>query len=573
MRRAATIFLLAILACSAAVFWASYSYFQAQEVAKASARLSLFRSTVEAELKRFSHLPFVLARDPVLIDTIRTGDTRPLNTRLSAFADRAGIDAIYLMDRQGLTLAASNAGTEDSFVGQNYGFRPYFQTALAGQLGEFYGIGATTGIPGYFFAEPVRDANGNIVGVVAIKIDLNRLQNSWHAAGERIILANSDGVSLLASDPGWRFRTLEALSEDQRQRIAKARQFGREPLDLLAWRVDPGAGTAVIGGERFLYLHTDALPNGWQLHFFAPDDQARTQAWLTAGTLLILSALAFIVVGVQRFQRIGAALKQSEDEEAQLRAANTRLAVEIEERRAAEARLQKTQAELERAGRLAALGQLASSVTHELGQPIAAMRNHLAAAEMQNGQSRLTEKLQALADRMEGITRQLKFFSRKGRDNFERFDLRDGVREAVELVEPNVSTAEVTLTVNLPDAPVTVNANRLRIEQVLTNLLRNALDATEGTEDPSVSLTLAETPDGLHIAVADNGHGLGDHTLDELKEPFATTRESGQGMGLGLTISAGIIADHDGEMTADSPKDGGTVFHIRLPRPAGEEMT
>ncbi len=566
MRRLVPVILLLILTGATGVFWSSYTYFRAQDVAKASARMSLFQSSVEAELQRFAHLPFVLSLDPVVIETLRSGRSARVNARLSAFARRAGIDAIYLMDTTGLTLAASNAGTPASFVGQNYAFRPYFQSALAGRQGQFFGIGATTGVPGYFFAEPVRDPEGAVLGVIAIKIDLAALQDSWFQAGARIILANSDGVALLASDPDWRFRALQALDQDQRARIDLSRQFGDRPLTLLDWQVSDSGQSAVIGGDRFLYLSAAGLPNDWTLHYFASDDQAQTSAWLTTGAMLLISGVLFIGFQVQRMRRIGAALKRSEGEEALLRATNERLAVEIEERRAAEARLQKTQAELERAGRLAALGQLASSVTHELGQPIAAMRNHLAAAELQGASSPLTDRLQALTDRMEGITRQLKFFSRKGRDNFEPLDLRSAMQAALGLVEPNLQVSGVDLQVNLPEDPVRLTANRLRIEQVMTNLLRNALDATEDTDAPEIQIAMGQEADSVWFEVVDNGHGLGAQSLDELKEPFATTRESGQGMGLGLTISAGIINDHDGQMTAENRAGGGAVFRVRFPR-------
>ncbi|MEM9268794.1 MAG: cache domain-containing protein, partial [Pseudomonadota bacterium] len=177
-----------VLAGAVGLYWASYSYFKAQDLATAKARLSLYQSTVEAELQRFRHLPFVLSVDTVVQQALKDRDTEVLNRRLASFAQRAGLDAIYVMDPTGLTIAASNAGTSSSFVGQNYSFRPYFQAAKEGRQGEFYGIGATTGIPGYFFAEAVQTPGVGLAGVVAIKINLSTLQTSWQEAGEGIIL-------------------------------------------------------------------------------------------------------------------------------------------------------------------------------------------------------------------------------------------------------------------------------------------------------------------------------------------------------------------------------------------------
>ena len=545
-------------------YWAAYSYFKGIELDRAEARLSLYRNTVLAELERFSHLTFVLARDPVVISTAAGSDTAILNSRMRAFADRAGLDAIYLMNMDGVTVAASNAGTNASFVGQDYSFRPYFRTAIEGSQGQFYGIGATTGIPGYFYADAVRGQSGALLGVVAIKIDLTTLQDSWRQAAERVLLVNADGVVILASNPAWLYRTLTELSENQRAHIQDTRQFIGQDLPPLDWEPSP-RDTASLGAERYLYLTSHALPNDWALHYFAPDDQAAIRAWLAAGSLVLALGLAFITMQTLRTRRIGAALERSEQEEAALRLANVRLAVEIEERRSAEQRLKKTQSELERAGRLAALGQLSASVTHELGQPISAMKNHLAAVEIQSGTSLLTDRLQGLVNRMEGITRQLKFFARKGRDQFEDLDLRDVVQAVFELMDPTLKAAEISAVVTLPSDPIVVHGNRLRLEQVATNLLRNALDAMADQPAPDLRVAVFETNNKGCIEVMDNGHGLGDQSLDDLREPFRTTRESGQGMGLGLTISAGIMDDHSGALTASNRSHGGAVFRASLP--------
>ena len=547
-------------ACAIALFWGSYSYFKSQELEKAAARLTLYRSTVETELQRFAHLPFLLSLDPVVIATLDGNDTKALDRRLARIAHSAGLDAIYLMDSEGLTISASNARTAGSFIGQNYGFRPYFQEALRGELGEFYGIGATTGIPGYFYALSVSADQSEAKGVIAIKLDLSELQDSWQATGERIVLSNADGVVLLASDPNWRYRTLSPLADDQRERIIKARQFGEEPLTALDWSPDLAGQTAELGGESLLYLRSSDLPNSWSLHFFTPDDQAVTRAWLTTGTMVLIGGLLFITWQVRRVRQIGMALARSEFEETQLRSANERLAIEIEERKTAERSLQKTQADLERAGRLAALGQLASSVTHELGQPIAAMRNQLAAAEMASGTTQLNDKMQGLVARMEDITRQLKFFSRKGRDQFETVDIAQVISAALDLLTPTIAEFNASVSFAPPPNPVTMHGNRLRLEQVMTNLIRNSLDAVEHTNDKDIEITLGEDAQSIWFQVADTGHGLLGKTLDDLREPFATTRESGKGMGLGLTISAGIVSDHDGVLSAEDRETGGAVF-------------
>lgn len=547
------------------LYWTSFSFFKSQEVAKAQARLTLYRSTLETELRHFAHLPFLLSLDPVVTATLAGGEIEPLDYRLARFAQSAGLDAIYLMDSDGNTISASNAKSPASFKGQNYAFRPYFQAAQNGELGEFYGIGVTTGIPGYFYAMPVRPADTRLSGVIAIKVDLSGLQDTWQASGERIILSNDDGVVLLASDPDWRYKTMSPLSGEQRSNILASRQFGSEQLDPLNWSVNASRQGANVGDERLLYLQTSDLPNSWTLHFFVPRDQAVTRALLVTGGFLTLTLLAFSLFQLNRLRRVRSALRKSEREETGLRSANAQLAIEIDERRAAERTLKKTQADLERAGRLAALGQLASSVTHELGQPIAAMKNQLAVSEMTVGATKLGEKMHSLVERMESITRQLKFFSRKGRDSFEKFDLGGAMNNALELLEPSIADRQATVKFLQPSTVTMVTANRLRIEQVMTNIIRNALDAVQDTELRQIDIAIGEREDHAWFTVSDTGHGLRGKILDDLQEPFATTRESGKGMGLGLTIAAGVVTDHGGTIEAHDQSHGGTTFRVTLP--------
>jgi len=555
--------ILLFLGIAAGAYWASERYFRAGEVTRAEGRLSLYRSTVVAELNRFSHLTFVLSQDPFVIATASGGPTGPLDARLADFAEQAGLDAIYLMDTDGLTISASNAGQPGSFVGQNYSFRPYFTDAMAGRQGRFYGIGATTGLPGYFITDPVLSETGEVLGVIAIKLDLSALEQSWRDGGEQVLLTNADGVVLLASEPAWQYRTLAPLDETQRAAIASARQFSGQALEPLDW--SPGrSGRSEIGGQEVIHLTGGDLPHGWQLHYFASVDPVVTRSWLASVLALVLAGGVGVVVLVRRNTSIRAALTRSEAEEAALRLANERLAVEIEDRRTAERRLERTRDELTRASRLAALGQLAASVTHELGQPITAMRNHLAAAELGAGTS-VAPRLTGLVERMEGITRQLKFFANPGEDALGPVDLVAAMEEAIKLVQPNLEAGEIELSQDRPATPVIVRGNKLRIEQVMTNILRNAIDAMEDGDERALTVSVGGEAGSAWFEVADRGHGLGDASLADLTEPFVTSRASGQGMGLGLAISAGIVTEHHGVMRAWNRPSGGAIFRVEIP--------
>lgn len=560
--------ILATLATAIVVNLWAYRTFVTQEMAQSEGQLSLYRSTVFAELERHSHLTHILARDTFVTEAISGGHTGVVNARFEEFAEKSGLDAIYLIGTTGFTIAASNHASPSSFIGQNYAFRPYFKTALSGEQGRFYAIGTTTGQPGYFIADAVYDGTGAIGGVIAIKKSFTNLEESWRKAGQQVVLANQDGVILLASDVAWRYRALAPLSTQRRAVIRASRQFPGQELAPLDWR-QQSDGRAVIAGEQRLHLVADDLPNGWQLHYFASDDRAVARSWLATALVVVLAGALMIVVQVQRARRIDRALKRAEQEEMQLRVSNSQLANEVAERIAAEQQLKTAQNELERTSRLAALGELSASVTHELGQPIAAMRNHLAAAEINPARSgALSGEITALVARMEAITRQLKFFATPGSDPFEEFDLLPALQAAVTLLAPNIDATGVTVQWDAAAQapPAMTRGNRLRIEQVMTNILRNACDSVEDVPSPQLDLRLGQTDNDVWFEVADNGHGLAGASLVNLQEPFVTTRESGRGMGLGLAISANIIKDHGGTMSAQDRPSGGAVFRITLPR-------
>ncbi len=560
--------LLAVAIVLGSVFWLAQQYAAAAESRRAADRLTLYLSTLVSALEEHQHLPFILARDPLVIAGTDGSENGELNRRLESFTDEAGVDAIYLMDQQGLTIAASNWSEPKTFLGNNYGFRPYFKAALTGLRGVFFAIGATTQEPGYFIAEPVYGGPGRIAGVIALKVDLTPLTRAWREGGETLLAVDPRGIAILASNPDWTYRTLSPLSDDVRQEIAAERQFGNEPLEPLD--IAGGPGEVTIDGVRYLQSVGPVGHLGWKLHYLTPFDringQARQAVLLTAAVLL-LASVAFLLV---RTQRIRTALFASQQQRRGLQQLNRRLEAEIDERRAAERRLELAQKELQKVSKMAALGQLSASVTHELGQPIAAMRNYLATAELPNsgidGEAReLVDHLNGIAARMEHITGQLRFFARAEPKKLDRFDLRDVVAPVLELMEPDLAAAGVEWSQEVDDDPLWVFGDALRIEQVLVNLIRNALDAVSDTESPQIRLRLTRDGEMARLSITDNGTGMDGEVLARAEDPFFTTKPSGTGMGLGLSISASILKEHDGRMEIANTPEVGAVFTITLP--------
>jgi two-component system C4-dicarboxylate transport sensor histidine kinase DctB len=255
-------------------------------------------------------------------------------------------------------------------------------------------------------------------------------------------------------------------------------------------------------------------------------------------------------------------------ESAELRLLNARLQREIAEREKVQKDLAVAELTLAQSSKLAALGEMSAAVSHELNQPLAAMKTYLAGARLLLQRKRPEEALSSfqriddLIERMGAITRQLKSYARKGGEAFEPVDMRQAVSSALSMMEPQLKSRVVKITRALPRQPIVVMADRIRLEQVIINLLRNALDATKDRPSPQIDLLLS-SGETATLTVRDNGHGIDD--LDNLFEPFYTTKKPGEGVGLGLAISSGIVSDLGGRLTARNAEGGGAVFEMQLP--------
>ena len=544
---------IAFLVSTAAAYLGSAKVFEGQAASVAQSQHALYLRSLNEAIEQHQHLPFVLSRNPEIAQRLAEGDARRLNPMLEAFAEASGLEAIYVMDLDGYALAASNFATPASFLGQNYGFRPYFKGAAQGTRSDYFAIGATTGRPGYFVAEPLRAKDGVLIGVIAIKVDISELQHSWEERGEHVLATNADGIVVLSSNPAWLYRSIAALDPTHRAEIRQSRQFGSEPLQPLGW-TDRAEGRVDLDGQGYRVTSgkTDLLR--WSVHYLTPEDVFLRQTLLATGAL---SALIAVVIGFAAFlrsRRIVAALALSQEHRRELVAAN--------------AELIRARDELAQSSKLAALGQLAASVTHELGQPISALKNHLLAAEIGN---EITSKdtlgsLRRLADRMEGITKQLKFFARPSREEKKETDLATVIDEALALVAHDLLACGVTVRSPAIDAPLTVMGNQLQLEQAMVNLLRNALEAAKDRDGREITIDCVPDGDDLRLRIADPGPGLEGRSLEMLKEPFFSTRSSGDGMGLGLAITAEIVRAHGGVMSAWDAEGGGAVFEISLPQ-------
>ncbi|WP_019644460.1 ATP-binding protein [Novispirillum itersonii] len=557
-----------------------------QLLEQAGPRRDIYVEGLRSELARYETLPAVMAYSSTLRQMLAHPQDEALRQQANAYleqvAEVSGAAAIYAIDPQGTTHAASNWRGPGSFVDMNFAYRPYFRDALTKGYGRFYGIGTTSGAPGYYFARPIPGPDG-AVGVVVVKVSLAAMERTWGQAADRVLVRDGHGVTILSSVPDWAFRTLDPLSDGLRERLEATRQYDR--IDLRALEVVRGASvvpaaqeeaTALrIGGARapLLLAVSRTVPGtDWTLMLLtdmAPVLHARHLGWGGGAVAVLLLTLATLLVRQRRRtaraeRATRAALQQAaHDLEQQVSARTAELV-------AANSDLQRAQDGLVQAAKLAALGQLATGIAHELNQPLAALRtlSDNAAAFLARGKpDRVTENLTLIGDlteRMARITAQLRGFARRSENRPEAVRLAVAAGNSLALLAEKTRRLGVTVETAI-DPALCVRFDPVRLEQVLVNLLGNALDAVNGQPQRWVRLEAARDGGRVRVRVLDSGPGIAAASLPHLFEPFFTTKPPGQGLGLGLVISAGIVQDHGGEIKADNRPEGGAMFTLDLP--------
>jgi two-component system C4-dicarboxylate transport sensor histidine kinase DctB len=538
---------------------------------KAAERLSLYRQTILGEYQKYRYLPYMIARDPratVALELERPVDSA--NRFLQEMAENSGVELLYVMNADGTTLAASNWQDELSLVGRNYGFRPYFRSAIEGEEGRFFAIGATSDEPGLFLARPT-PVTGKPVGVAVAKVDMGPLEEAWAEGGETVFASDANGVIFLSSQPDWRYRTLTALPQDVRQMIETTRQYAGRELNPVSDQQVEAKQQLVIDGKAFRHNAAEVGLLGWTLHFLVPVEETRKSVlpiWAAAITLCLVYAVIVLVLRGRRLRKASVLLRQ---ESADLKELNTRLVEEIQERRRVERELLEAQRGLARSNRLAAVGEMSAAVVHELSQPLAALRMFVAGTRkfLEKGDAATAaenlDEIDSLQLRMASLTQELKRFARPGESRIEKVDLRESVRAAEKLVRPRFEETGVALKLDLPDEPLEAETAPLRVEQILVNLLRNGADATAAEEAGIVSLT-ADRKDGqLRVQIADNGPGIPEDLRDRIFDPFFSTKASSGGMGLGLAISMRLAEDLGGGLSVRTNTPKGALFELKLP--------
>ncbi|WP_371931508.1 ATP-binding protein [Roseovarius sp. MMSF_3359] len=524
---------------------------------RAELRLVLYGGNLLSELRQNAIVPQLLARDPALIIALNSGDYTQSTARLISFIEEIGAKTLTLLDKDGRTVAS----TDRNSLGENHQQSPYFVDALRSADTVFKVLENEAGQYRFFYSRRIESQN-QLAGVIVVEVDLAKYERAWSGISDAVLVTDSEGKIILSTEPRWR-----GLSEEDalaRQPVTSA--IERAIQATQDWTTLPA--DAYLQGEAVMRVEGRVAFRGWRIASFTTYKSVREKVngflALEIMVFAILLALAFYFLNRKTVLRMVLFQRES----AELRALNARLQREIAERERVQENLAVAEQTLAQSSKLAALGEMSAAVSHELNQPLAAMKTYLAGARLLLQRNRPDETLSSfqriddLIERMGAITKQLKSYARHNADAVEPVNMGDALASALAMMEPQLRQRQVTIERTLPEQTVQVMGDRVRIEQVMINLLRNALDATEAVDDPKVEIILV-AGETASLTVRDNGPGITDH--DNLFEPFYTTKKPGDGVGLGLAISSGIVNDLGGRLTARNGAAGGAVFEMQLP--------
>ncbi len=537
--------------------------------------LDLYVANLLGTLNRYEVLPRILGDLPALRAVLQQDSPQVrdnANRLLKRLRNQTGADVIYLMATDGNTLAASNWDEEDSFVDRNFAFRPYFRQAMEGRLGRFFGLGTTSGKRGYYFGAAVRDGD-QVLGVLVVKVDLDHTETLWGSTPEQLLVTDNFGVVILTSRPDWRFRATRGLGVDEREQIAFDQPYPTlYPQDL------------TLNIDAWLIQSRELKETGWTVRILAPvslvERPVRTVVAIGAATLLALLLWLGLLMQrrrhfLERLALDSQARQQLEqrvlERTRDLEALNSRLKVEVLEREQAQQELVRAQDELLQAGKLSALGTMSASISHELNQPLAAIRSYADNARVLLDHERVDEardNLRLISDltaRMASIIAHLRAFARRDQHAPERVALQPALDDALALLAKRRQAMGVELIRDLPEATLWVQAGETRLRQILANLLANALDALGERPQPRRIWLRAELEgDGVLLTLRDNGPGFSAEALQRAREPFFTTKTSTQGLGLGLAICDTLTRALGGELRMSNNAEGGAQLGLFL---------
>lgn len=588
------------LAAMAAAYLASERDGLAQIDDMAYRQLDLYASTLENELGKHAYLPSLIEIDRDVAAVFdRPGDEQTrerVNRKLSSLNVRAGSIAIALMGLDGRVLASSDGYKSAQASALQPPLPPAFLPRLTGpqqqQQSQFFVAHPESGASEYYFAQPFSRSRVPL-GTILVKISLDPLEATWIDLGVRsdsdaVLVVDGNGVVIMSSVPGWKFRTLALLSPQELQEVDELPQYPAQSVRPLSMTVEK----IIARGASLVRLPaTQGLPQtvsrviqerpmaqlGWRLVIVSDPGEVWRNAWyaawgggaITAFICLLAMhllqrrrAMQQLFLARNALQAVNGHLEAMvEQRTGELRQVNQNLLDEMKVRHLAEQELVQT-------GKLAVLGQMSAGVAHEINQPLTALRALSENTAILLHKGRLPEALSNLkaisevAKRMGRITEQLKSFARKGQVVRRTVVLEQAISNVQLLLEHRTRAEQVRMVIDIgTDTLPQLYCDGVRLEQVLINLCTNALDAMASVTDKVLRIRAWPHNGRMLIGVADTGPAIPDEVMQHLFEPFFSTKSAGAGLGLGLVISSNIVREFGSDLRVRRG-DVGLVFEF-----------
>ncbi|WEK06447.1 MAG: ATP-binding protein [Candidatus Devosia phytovorans] len=579
------------LVLSGVVILVADRYASSQADATLGARLrattNLQVSALTSALDKQRAVRFVISRDADVIATLAAPDATALdglNAKLETLNQGAGASVIYIINTDGIAVASSNFREPRSFVGNDYNFRAYYNDAMAGGTGQLFALGSVSRRPGLYIAERIEGPDGPL-GVAVVKLEFDELEAMWGSEASDTYVMDSRGVVILSSVRQWRFYMRQAPSASEIASLRDSLQFGEAPLIPLPVSTISPMGSADLVTARYpgtrkdieaIRTYADVPGTDWTLFTFSTVEENRASAISSARAVGLLSLLvvatgaALLLAYLLRNRRAQRGM-QAESARLELAvAARTRdLLQALEDRQQAEAKAGRLRDDLAQSNRLAVLGQIAAGVAHEINQPLGAIRAYSENGRVFAGQRDLGSvddnlaSITALTERIAAITEQFRTFARKGGSSVEPVDAVEAVEAALAMLRHRLARNGIDVTFAPSGRPMPVLADRIGLEQIIVNLVQNAIEALSETEIPRIEIDLMRAGGHVALTILDSGPGIPPDILEKMFVPFNTNKP--KGLGLGLVISQELALKFSGTLSANTTTDSGASFTLTLP--------
>lgn len=568
-------FLIAVTGFSALVWWFAFTAALTPLAERGRADLSLASDRLVAELQRFRQVGVLLADHPALLSLAKGGIDPDAFLVLREVADKTGPLEIFLVGSDGEVLASSE-GVETTEKNQSN--EEYFRRAMDGALGTAHQRMGEMGARIFYFSAPLLEG-GAPFGAVVVKVDIEAVEESdWRGDPQAVFFSDNAGVVFVSNRSELLFRERNATTQSQNPQT-----FLEHSSKTIAgheiWRVNAGPYIP----SRALHLSQPVPVIGMTGEVLISTAPAMRNAWLQA---LVAAALcvtfgAFLFLASERRRGLADLLAVEAEAKAELEGrvllrteelsnVNNDLRREITEREEAEAALKKAQADLVQASKLTALGEMSAGISHELNQPLMAIRSFAENAEvfLERGNTEVTGqnlgKISELSRRMGRIIKNLRAFAKQEYEPIKNIDLCSVVDAVLEMAEVRLEREGVSVDWKRPSSAVWARGGEVRLQQVLTNLLSNAVDAMDEIKERNVAIWIESKPETHSIHLRDFGPGI--DAPEKIFDPFYSTKKIGtaEGMGLGLSISYGLIQSFGGNIRGRNHPEGGAEFVVEL---------